>query len=276
MTKSIYSYLDYRKFLQEFLEERRKENAYFSYRSIGKKLGIDPSNIAKVIQLKRHISNNNIEAFAKFCKLNSREQKYFKTLVAYNKEKSTDEKIKLEEQLLDIKYLSPKKLDYSQYEYYQKWYHSAILALLYYYEFSGNYRELGAMLEPPISAEETKESIKLLENLHLIKKNVEGKYQHTHELLSTGDEWSSIAIRNFQRETLKLALRSFDTHPKNIRDISTATITVAKEDLPKLRQATEEYRNRILQIIEESVTPTHVYQLNVQLFPLTQGAAPCK
>lgn len=274
--KSIYSYLDYRTFLTDFLADEKKKRSYLSYRYIGQKLNLDASNIAKVLQKKRHLSTKGIHAFATFCNLSRREERYFQTLVQHNKERSPEKKRELEEVLLNIKFLSPQKLQNEQYEYYHKWYNSAILALLYYFDFRSDYKKLGEMLDPQISETEAKESIATLEKLHLIKKNSNGVYIHTHELLSTGDEWCSIAIRSFQRETLRLALRSFETHHKNIRDISTATITISNDDLKELRKATQEYRNRVLQIIDESDNPEHVYQLNIQLFPLTQGVTPCK
>lgn len=274
--KSIYSYLDYRTFLMDYIQEKRASQECHSYRYISNKVGIDASNIAKILQGKRHLSKKGVTAFAKFCNLNNRETKYFETLVKLDREKKPEERNKLEEELLNIKYLSPQKVHNNQYEYYQKWYNTAILALLYYFDFQNNYKELGEMLDPQISESEARGSIQTLERLNLIKKNKAGSYVHTHELLSTGDEWSSIAIRSFQRETLRLALRSFEKHNKNIRDISTATITISSENLKELRKATQEYRNRVLQIIDESDNPEHVYQLNIQLFPLTQGARPCK
>lgn len=274
--KSIYSYLDYRAFLTDYIKEKRESQGCHSFRYISNKVGIDASNIAKVLQGKRHLSKNGVISFAKFCNLNNRETKYFETLVQLDKEKKPECRNRIEEELLNIKYLSPQKVQNNQYEYYQKWHNTAILALLYYFDFQGDFKELGEMLDPQISETEAKESIQTLERLHLIKKDTNGIYTHTHELLSTGDEWCSIAIRSFQRETLRLALRSFETHNKNIRDISTATITISTENLQELRKATQEYRNRVLQIIDESDNPEHVYQLNIQLFPLTQGVSPCK
>jgi len=262
-------YFDYRKFLRDYYEDRKKEHFYFSYRFLASKLGVDAGNIVKIIQGERHASRKFISKFVEVARLNKKETDYFTTLVQFGKSKSERDSKILFEKLLSIKNAKPEKIQPHHYEYYQKWYHTAVFSALYYFDFTGNYKDLATHLNPPISVKQVKDSIRLLERLGFITKDSSGKYFHAKKLISTGDVWRGLAVQNFQEETAKLALHSLENDPREIKDFSSVSLTVSKDDLDKIREITREYRKAILKIAHESETPDRVYHLNVQLFPMT-------
>lgn len=268
--KQLYDYLDYQLFLKEFIESEKEKKSFFSYRYIGDKLGIDASNIAKSVQGKRHLSKKGVEGFINLCKFNKRETRYFRTLIELAKAKCEEDREEIIMKLAKIRHVIPHKVEQPQYEYYTKWYHSAILALIYFFDFSDDFKLLSTKLDPMITAEEAERSIQLLKELELIKQDKNGIYRHTQNLITTGEQWRSQAISTFQAETLKMALRSLDYHTPVERDISTLTVTASRDDIKKIKEVTSRYRKEVLRIIEESETSEAVYQLNIQLFPLTK------
>jgi hypothetical protein len=66
-----------------------------------------------------------------------------------------------------------------------------------------------------------------LEKLGLVAKNPDGYYEHTDAMISTGDEWKSLAIQNFQIEAADLAKHAIQNIPKLDRDISTLTLSIS-------------------------------------------------
>ena len=268
---NVFDYIDYRVFLREFYESKKKEIPYFSLRYIGNRVGMDPGNIVKLFQGKRNLSKKLIASFVRLCKFNAKEARYFETLVKFNKAKKESEVKRLFEELISIKDIRSVKIRADQYEFYQRWYYTAVAALLNFYEFKGDYKALAGQLIPPISVKQAKESIRLLEKLTIIKREKDGRYVLTNTLITTGEEWRSLAVRKFQEETIKLALDSLTNHPKKERDISTLSITVSPEDLKEIKELTREYRKSILKIVDESESPDRAYQLNIQLFPLTKA-----
>lgn len=268
--KQLYDYLDYRLYLKEYIENEKESKPFFSYRYIGDKLDIDASNIAKAIQGKRHLSKKGVDGFIKFCKFNKRETRYFRTLVELAKVKSEDEREEKILKLAKIRNVTPHKVEEPQYEYYTKWYYSAILALIYFFEFKDDYDLLASKLDPVITPQEAEYSINLLLELKLIAKDEQGIFRHTQNLITTGEKWRSLAISTFQRETLNMAMRSLDYHTPVERDISTLTVTASRDDIRKIKDITAEYRKNVLRIIEESDHSEAVYQLNIQLFPLSK------
>lgn len=267
--KSVFEYLDYRDFLKDFYEEKKSQRSFFSYRLFGEKIGIDPSYLAKVLIKSRNISNSSIEIVASFCGLKGREADYFETLVHFVKAQSPKESKLLFEKLLSLQNIGAKPILESQYAFYQKWHHSAIRSLLEFYDFQGNYKALGERLSPPISAKDAKESIRLLERLKLIMKDANGWYRMTDTAITTGPQWSSLAISAFQEETIRLSAESIARHPKKHRDVSTVTMNINEKDFEEIREKINEFRNSIIKYVNEKQSPDRVVQLNIQLFPLT-------
>lgn len=267
---SIYEYLDYQLFLRDFIEVQKKEKAWYSFRHFAVRTNMDHSNLIKIILGKRHASSANCTAIAHVLKLNTNETQYFKTLVEFGKTKNPAKTKIIFEKLIALKNVSLKTVEPNQYEYYRKWYHSAIYSLLDYYELKDDFAALASELTPVITIKQAKESIALLEKLGLICKE-SGVYKQTQKLITTGQKWRSIAIQKFQEETLKLAVNSLLHHPPKVRNISTLTMSLAKEDMLDIQELTEQYRKSIVKVINESGTGDTVYQLNIQLFPMTQA-----
>ncbi len=268
--KKIFEYLDYRDYLREFYEEKKGENPFFSYKLFGRMVDIDQSYLAKVLIKARHIAEKSIKKFIEYFSFDQQEAEYFETLVHFIKAKSDKESKLFFEKLLSFKELKSNVLTSDQFEFYRKWYYSAIRSLLQFYDFHGDYRELAEQLTPPISVKEAKKAIKLLEKLQLIKRDANGRYELVDKAITTGSEWRSLAIQSFQEETIEMAKESLARHKKEQRDISTITMNIGPEDLQRLKELTQQFRNTVIRYVNDNASPESVYQMNVQLYPLTK------
>ena len=266
---TIFSYLDYQQFLRDYYEEKKKETFYFSYRFMGGKIGLDAGFLVKVLQGKMHLSLKSVASIAKYFKFDSKETEYFETLVRYGRAVSESEIKAFFEKLLSLKDIDTDPVLTNQYEFYQKWYYSAIRELLGFYDFKGDFHALAAKLSPKISAKEAKKAVALLEQLKLIYKDDSGQYRQSTSFITTKDKWKSAAIHSFQKETIRLAGESLDRHPKNIRDVSTVTIAVSHKDFEEIRRRISDFRRSLLQMTNENEADC-VYQINLQAVPLTQ------
>jgi uncharacterized protein (TIGR02147 family) len=265
----IFEYFDYRKFLQDFYERKKKENPIFSYRFIANKVGLDHSLIVRILEGKRHISDKKIRSFAGICKLQKREEAYFEALVRFGKAKSDQEAKIYFEQLLALKRHPSRIIQSGQYEYFKKWYYVAVRSCLEYIDFRGDYKALAGHLEPPITVKQARDAVKLLLNLGLVEKLKDGKYVLTDKHLSTGTDWLSFAIKDFQKESIRMSAGSLDRHAKEVRDISTVTMAIDTDCLDDIKERLTACRNDIIRMVDKMYAPGRVYQLNVQFFPLT-------
>ncbi len=266
---SVFDYLDYRQFLRDFYNQQKKTNTFFSYRYIGNKVGMDSSFLIKVLQGHLHVAEDRIEKFHKICNFNDKEAQYFEALVHFNKAKSEKESKLYFEKMLSINKAKSDKLVESQYEFFQKWYYSAVWALLDGAPFNGDIKDLGNMLTPAIGLKEAKSAIKLLGDLKLISQDADGAYRAVGLNLTTGKEWRSVAIMQYQREMIKLAEESLERFRKEERDISTLTVNIPEAAIPEIRDLTGEFRESLKKLVNSYTETDRVYQLNIQMFPLT-------
>ncbi len=235
MTPNVFDYLNYSAFLKDLYDYRKSRNTFFSYRYFGKALNLDPGFLVKVTQGKLALPEKCIAPLVKICSFEGREVDYFRELVYYGRAKNPKDIKRHFERLIAIRDLEPRKVEMAQYAFYQKWYHSAIHSLLLFHEFKGDFKALAAKMSPNISVKEAKESIQLLEDLGFIRRQADGRYEVQDARITTGGKWQSVAIRNFQEACIKLAGESLTRHPKEIRDISTVTITLSSSNIEEVR-----------------------------------------
>ncbi len=268
--KPLFEYLSYRVFLKEYYEDRKKENPWFSYRYISKKVGIDPGYIVKIFQEKYHLASKHISTFCELCGFDAQQSEYFECLVHFEKAKNQNQMREYFNKLLAFKELKMHQITVDQNEFFQKWYYIAIRSLVDFYDFKGNYKDLGGKLSPKLGTKETRQAVELLERLKLVYTDDTGRYRLSDTFISTGEKWETLAVHDFQREVMQLAAASLDRHHKDDRDLSTVTISTDKKDLPELKEQITDFRRSILKYIGEKDSSDSVYQLNIQLFPLTQ------
>ena len=268
---SVFNYYEYRDFLRDFYAEKKKAKATFSYRYMAGKVGLHATHLMRVFQKQRHLVEESIGPFITLCGFNDREAAYFAALVAYNKSRSDQQKRLAWERLLKSMSVETRALAADQYELFQHWYYGAVRVLLSFHAFRGDFQDLGSRLSPPISATEARKAVRLLEKLGLIAKQEDGAYKLSDQFISTDGGWKTLAVRQFQKETLRLAGESLERHEKGERDISTVTVAVSRKQLPELKERIAEFRKSLLGMVKESPDYDEVYQFNVQLFPLTRN-----
>ena len=137
------------------------------------------------------------------------------------------------------------------------------------YRFDGDFRVLAERCMPAITIADAKRAVRLLDKLGLIAKGPDGKYHATDQNLTTGWKWLSNAIESNQRDLIRLAGESIDRFPREIRDISTVTMGIDEKMLPQIREHIRLFRSSLIKIVNSSGESGRVYQLNIQVFPLS-------
>jgi uncharacterized protein (TIGR02147 family) len=265
---AIFDYFDYVKYLRDYYEARHSADRWFSYRYIQTRTGIDPGYLYKIFQGKKPLAQKMVEPLAGTLKLSKRESAYFALLVRYGNAKSNEEIRLCFEQLVSYSEVIARKVDAGQYEYYTRWYHAALRQILTYYPFKDDYEFLAKMTVPAISAREAKKAVALLHKLGFIKETSDGHWRVIDRFLSTGEDWHSIGIRAFQRDTIMLASQALDTVPKTRRDISTVSVTLSEEGFKEAGELIKQFRRDMLELANRQEPPMGAYHMNIQLIPI--------
>jgi uncharacterized protein (TIGR02147 family) len=271
--KSIYTYYDYRRYISDFYLEKKSLNPNYSYRYIAGKVGFDHALIVKILRGERHIGDKKVEAFASLLGLSDRQKAYFRLLVSFGKAKNGDERKRYFEQVLAYSDIPEKRIDSGQYEFYQRWYYTVVREILNIRPFKDDYHWLAEAVQPKITAMQAKKAVRLLDRLGMIARGADGYYSLTDKFVTTGENWQSIAIRSFQKESCSLAARAIDSVIPGERDISTVTVSLSKEGFDRIRKSLARFRREIVEVSSSCETVDRAYQMNLQFFPVSGNIA---
>ena len=88
--------------------------------------------------------------------------------------------------------------------------------------------------------------------------------------MATTDGIPSAAIRKRHKQILGKALESIDTHSVAERDFSSMTLTIDPALLPEAKKRITAFRRELCAFLESSKRK-RVYEISIQLFPLSAG-----
>jgi uncharacterized protein (TIGR02147 family) len=267
---NVFEYTDYRLFLKDAYDARRKANSNFSYRFIASKVGFaSPGFFTNVLKGKKDISLKLAHKFAELFKLGRKEKEYFELLVLFNKATGNGEKKEYLDRLLAMRGSHVKKVEAHQYEYFEKWHYTAVREAMALVPFRGDYRALAALIRPPISIQDARKAVEVLERLGLVKPGPDGVYERTDAVISAGDEISRVLLNAYQVQAMDLAKNALENLPAGTRNFSTLTLSVSGNTYAAMVEELRAFRRRLLEMANNSQDPDRIYQMNFHVFPLT-------
>jgi uncharacterized protein (TIGR02147 family) len=271
----IYLYLEYRKYLGDYYAFKKRITPSFSFRLFSRRAGFTAPNFLQLlIQGKRNLIKSSIAKVSQAIGHRVEEARYFESMVLFGQAKTISEKSRYFALLSEArKPYQISAITDMQFEHFSHWYHKAIREVIGFYPFDENgryaYRTLATMLFPPITESEARKSVKLLLKLGLLRRDESGKIVQADRFISTGDEVNNLFIRTFHQAMIDRARESVDRVPQHERDISSLTVTVSDKGFAMLKQEIQLFRKRLLEEVKLDTDPRNVYQVNFQLFPLT-------
>lgn len=265
---SLYEAEDYRTWMRERYEERKRIQPNFSYRFMAIRLEMDAGQLVKILQGKLHLVPQKIPMVAKLFGLDARSERFFEALVRFGKATGTQEISRRWDEIQSLREVQSRELEQDQYEFYSTWLPTAVRGVLSLGEPDQTPKAIGDRIVPRVDAPEVERSLALLERLGLVARDG-GGWTLAHKHIRTGDLWRQKTVRRFQIDTMRLATEALESIPAKRRDISTLTLTLAEKDLPLLKERVAEFRRDLVRLAEESDPADSVYQVNVQVFPMT-------
>jgi uncharacterized protein (TIGR02147 family) len=274
----LFAYTDYRQFLADWFEQKKLSNRHFSLRMLAEQSGFKARDyLMRVMRGERNLSDEGIRKLSDFFRFSEKQSEYFSALVRLNQARTHTDKERHYARLAEVrKYGSHQRLRQDQFEYLTAWYHSALRSLLPVLgplpqaDGREDWERLGKLLDPPLTAKQTRDSAELLLRLGLLARDAQGRYAVQEPALTTGDEVTALGVASFHRATMELAKRSIDKHPPPARDISGVTMSISQEGFRRIKSELRAFRKRIQAIASADSGEDMVYQLNLHLFPLTR------
>lgn len=272
--KEIIEYTDYRMFIQDYYDERKRCSA-FSWHAFAQKAGFSSDVYLKyVCEGKKNLSVGSAGSVANAMGLVGFEYEYFVLMVSYAHAKSNEaKKAAFEERCALANAHKVRVLGDEEFKYFKSWKNSVIRELAPHMP-GAKPLEIAHACKPKISAAEVSETLDFLVKAKLLKKDRSGNYQQTDKTIKMAPvEAVPLAARDLQRQMGEFALKSIDL-PISERMMSGYTLGLTRRAYERIKKETEDYYRRVVAIATEEDETEQVYRLNVQLFPLSERLEP--
>ncbi|MEZ4459112.1 MAG: TIGR02147 family protein [bacterium] len=271
----IFEYLSYRKFMLDYYTTAKQHMKRFSHRFFSQQAGFTSSNFLKmVMDGDRNLSPESAIRVAQAMGLSAAETRFFVLLVDFEQASDPDERARIMESIAATRrFLEAKPIDGMLYEYLTNWFNLAIRELAGRSDFQDDPAWIAEQLRPKISTNKAQKSLELLLELGLLERE-NGRITRGEPSLDAGHEVQVVGVRQFHRQMLERAAASIDDVPANERDISAITVCVRSDSVADLKAKLRDFRERFMASCDEQEDPDVVYQMNVQLFPLSQSRKP--
>lgn len=267
--RQVFEFLDYREILKEAFEEKKVAMPLFSYRMLAEALGLDTSNVFRILHGDSHLPARCLPQTLEFLGLSGRAAEYFQLLIAYARERNALARTEILEKAISLRDVARRRMADQELSVFRNWWVVAVRCLLEVVEGNARTDLLAAKLVPKVTEQEVGEALELLLDLGLVKKASSGRLLLADAHLTSGnDERRSGALRHFQRQVLELAADSMERFPREQRDVSTLTLAVDQDAFREIRGMLVECRRQIQKRIELARQPDRVMQLTLAFFPV--------
>ena len=268
----VLQYTNYRVFLRDYYEFKKKTVPAFSLRFFAEKAGLSShAHLKLTIDGKRNITKNTVVKLIHGLGLESQRAAYFESLVFFNQAQTDADKQVYYAQLLKA---SPRsklhKMDKAQFRIFREWHHSAILEMVALKDFRPIPDWISKRLGGLVTPAQVTESLKLLVEVGLLVKTANG-YRQRDPLITTDDEVQDMMVKMYHLQMLKLSANMLSVLSGAQRDVSALTFSIKREDFPNLKKHLQLMRKELLDFSAKAGEAEDVVQVNIQLYPLTRG-----
>lgn len=280
---SLSEYMDYRLFLADFYHYKKAQTKTairpYSYAIFSAAADIKSPNYLKmIIEGKRNLSVDMVAKFAKACSLNKAMAEEFKLLVLFNQAEDPADRnyaLKVLSEYRMNQKIKHGELDQKVLDKVPNWIGWIIYAMADQAGVSFQVAELKELLRGKASEAEINQALEnLLRSGELIKNEQTG-------MISKGtptdapEEVPSALVRKLQMQLMYLGLESLYQDQATEREFGSLTLSLTEKEFEELKFKLRQMRKSLHKdnsIARMSSKGDRVYQLNLQLFPVSNAA----
>lgn len=270
----IFSFLDYRAYLDQWLAWRKSVNHRVSHRAIARRVGErSPSFLADVIKGRRNLTAVRRDALSGVLDLDDEESHFFTLLVAFDQAGDLDEKQRVWERVAGTKrFRAARRLDGDSYAYLTRWFYPAVRELVRRKDFQEDAEWIAGQLRPRISTDEAQDALDALWNLGMLQRDEDGTISQAEGSIATPRQVQGMAVHGYHRGMLQRAREGIGTLPPAERHFVGVTVCIPETLVPRLKRELDEFASWILDLCEqEGDDAERVYQVNFNFVPLSAG-----
>lgn len=281
---AITDYTDFRAYLRDVYEYRRANEGSgirpYSYSTFSAAADIKSPNYLKlIIEGRRNLSEDMITRFARALRLTKAECEEFRALVRYGQASEPLERNQFLRELSDLRAqraFSAGEIDQKAWDKVPGWVGWVIYAMSEQSGVEFDTESVQRLFRAKASPEDVRDQLqKLFEAGSLSKHPETGEILKGRDLIDSPQNVPVSLIRKLQSELIYLGIESlFRDSPKD-REFGAMTVAMTDEEFQAVRFELRQLRKRLqkdITVKRKSSKGDRVYQMNIQLFPVTEKA----
>lgn len=275
-------YTDFRQYLKDVYDYRRVTEGTglrpYSYSTFSAAADIKSPNYLKlIIEGRRNLSDDMISRFARALRLSKGETEEFRALVHYGQASAPIDRNQYLKELADLRArraFDAGDISQDSWDKVPGWIGWVLYAMADQANVDFNPQVLQRLFRAKASTEDIRLSMqKLIESGDLTRNEANGEVAKGRDLIEAPQNLPVALIRKLQAELIYLGIESlFRDSPKD-REFGAMTVAMTEEEFNQVRFELRQLRKRLQRdiLVKRMATKgERVYQLNVQLFPVTE------
>lgn len=277
---SVLDYDDYRSFLRDWFSAAPLPTK----KTFAGRAGCNPATVTLVLQGKRNLSHERCRGFLSALErsqaLSPEEREAFPLLVQLNQLPPAD-RAPLRRRLDALRtFHRSHAVEGARYELFS----DPVLPVVHELVSCAGFREdpawIAARLQPPIEPARAAWALARLQELGMLRRGDDGTLESAEGTMlgvllkaDTPKEQAakSLALKTMHRRVVEDSWRALEQVPRAERHFGTTTVAIDSAMIDEIKRELQIFEQRLLALSKRSQTPDRVYQLNLQLFPLTRS-----
>ncbi len=279
----VSDYMDYRQFLKDFYAFKKDQSKAqirpYNYQVFSAAANIKSPNYLKmIIEGRRNLSGDMILKFAKALGLDKAQTEDFKLLVKFTQASDPADRNVFLKQLSEYRVeqkLKSGEIDKKTWDKIPNWVAWIIYAMVDQEGVKFDTRSIRTLLRAKATEDEIEQAIaSLVDSGEIVRDPVSGELKKAFNL-EQPEEIPVALVRKLQAQLMYLGLESLYQDSPTEREFGTLTLSLNKEEFEEIRFKLRQMRkalNKDNAIARGAKKGDRVYQLNLQLFPVTNSA----
>lgn len=229
-----------------------------------------PNFLKMVLDEQRHLSKDLAIKTAQILGFNKSEKEFFLSLVQFNKAKSPGERLEAVQSLRKVKEFKQALIDESSlFDYYSDSVHVVLRELCTIRPMT--LEEMERSFRPRVERGHLMKALETLERLGLLQRQGE-RWEVKDAHLATKNKVTKAAVYKFHQDMIAKGAQSIDLFPASEREVTCVTTKLSAESFRKIQQKISDLKEQILFLSEQDQAADRIYQVNFQMFPLTNSS----
>ncbi|MFN7455457.1 MAG: TIGR02147 family protein [Pseudobdellovibrionaceae bacterium] len=279
----ISEYLDYRLFLSDFYKFKRnltaKDIRPYSYAMFSAAANIKSPNYLKmIIEGRRNLSEEMIGKFAKAMGLMKEQGEEFRLMVLFGQTTDPAERNMFLKQLNEHRVNSKLKageIDQKTWEKVPSWVAWILFTMIDQKGVKFQPERLRELLRGQATIDEIELALKSLLDSKEVVIAEDGTFKRSNQLMEDAAEIPVALVRKLQTELMYLGLESLFRDSATDREFGSLTLAMTRAEFEEVRFQLRQFRKKTQKenAVKRADGPgERVYQMNLQLFPVTEKA----